>query len=112
MKKIFSIAMIIALVALIFTFAACGDNNANNNTTTSNTTNKMTSLKDEGSSMMDDMSSALGELADDLTQGGNVTDNQSSTGLLEGLTSNNTESTSDGDSAVTTNAADTTAASE
>lgn len=109
MKKIISIGIIIALVALIFTFAACGGNNNANNTTTTNnsTTNKMTSLKDEGSSMMDDVSSALGDMADDLTENGNVTDNKSTTGLLEGLTSNNTEATEN-----TTNPADTTVAAE
>lgn len=106
MKKIISVVAIIALVALIFTFAACGDNNGANNGTTSSTTNKMTSVKDEGSSLMDDMSSALGDLADDLTENGNVTDNKSTTGLLDGITENNTEDVN------TTNPADTTVAAE
>ncbi len=97
MKKIISIVTIIALVALIFAFAACGNNGANNNTTTSNssTTNMLTTLKDEGSSMLEDMSSALNGIGDDLTAEGNVTDNQSSTGLFEDMTSDTSTSTTD-----------------
>lgn len=81
MKKIFSLILIIALIAVIFTFAACGDNTKND------IKNEMTTLKEEGSSMMDDMSSALSGIGDDLTAEGNVTDNNNSTGLFEGMTS-------------------------
>lgn len=111
MKKIISIVAIIALVAVIFTLAACGgggtDNSTTKNTTTTanSTTDKMTSIKDEGSSMMEDLSSAISGIGDDLTAEGNVTDNKSTTGLLEGLTSDNTDVT-------TANAADTTVAAE
>ena len=42
---------------------------------------------------MDDISSALDELDDDLTENGNVTDQDSSTGLLDDMTSDNKEST-------------------
>ena len=80
MKKILSILTIIALIALIFTFVACGDN------TKGEIKDEMTTLKDGATSMMDDLSSALDGLEDDLTQNGNVTDNNSSTGLFEDMT--------------------------
>ena len=81
MKKILSILAIIALIALVFTLAACGNN------TKDDIKNEMTTLKDGATSMMDDLSSALDGLEDDMTQNGNVTDNNSSTGLFEDMTS-------------------------
>ena len=84
MKKILSILMIIALVALVFTFAACGDS------TKDDIKNEMTTLKDGATSMMEDLSSALDGLEDDMTQNGNVTDSNSSTGLFEDMTSDMT----------------------
>lgn len=80
MKKILSLVAIIALIAVIFTFAACGNK----------TKNEMTSLKDDATSMMDDMSSALSGIGDDMTAEGNVTDDKSSTGLFEDMTSDKT----------------------
>ena len=52
-------------------------------------------MMDEGEDMMDDMSEALGDLGDDLTEGGNVTDSNSSTGLFEGMTSEKDEASTD-----------------
>ena len=108
MKKIIPVAVILALAVLIFSLAACGNTNNSTTTTTTaaSTTNNMTSLKDEGSSLMEEVSSALEGIGDDLTAEGNVTDNDSTTGLLDGLTSNNTEDTA------TTTPADTTVAAE
>lgn len=106
MKKIISLIAIIALVAVIFTFAACGDK------TTNDIKNDMTDLKDEGSSMMDEgedmmdeMGSALDEMGDDLTEGGNVTDSNSSTGLFEDMTSDKAEAEGTADTTTVTNAA-------
>lgn len=89
MKKIISLIAILALVAAIFTLAACG------NKATDDIRNEMTTLKDAGEDMMDDMSSALGDLGDELTEGGNVTDENSSTGLFEDMTSEKPEASTD-----------------
>lgn len=89
MKKILPLIAIIALVAVIFTFAACGGKTGND------IKDEMTTLKDGATSMMDDMSSALGELGDDLTENGNVTDQDSSTGLFEDMTSGEAPTSAD-----------------
>ena len=89
MKKIISIFAILALIAAIFTFAACGKK------TTNDIKNEITTLKDDGEDMMDDMSSALGELDDELTENGNVTDENSSTGLSEDITDITAEDSTD-----------------
>ena len=105
MKKIFSLLAIAALIGVIFALAACGGNSTNNTTTSnSSTTNMLTTLKDEGSSMLEDMSSALSGIGDDLTAEGNVSDNQSSTGLFEDMTSD--------ENTTTANTSDTTVAAE
>ncbi len=91
MKKIISLIAILALVAVIFTLAACGDKTNNDMMTTLK--DEGSSMMDEGADMMDDMSEALGDLGDDLTEGGNVTDQNSSTGLLDDMTSDKNEST-------------------
>lgn len=65
MKKIISIAVIIALIATIFTFAACSGKEKDD----------MTTAMNELSSALDDMTTALDELTtamDDMTE--NVTD--------------------------------------
>lgn len=87
MKKIITLIAILALVAVIFTLAACG------NKTDGSLSSEMTTLKDEVTTAMDDISSALDELDDDLTENGNVTDQDSSTGLFEDATSDNKEIT-------------------
>ncbi len=78
MKKL--LPFIVALV-LVTVLVACGEEAKDD------MKNEMTTLKDGATSMMDDISSALGELDDDLTQNGNVTDEGSSTGLFESMTS-------------------------
>ena len=87
MKKIISLIAILALVAAIFTLAACG------NKATDDIRNEMTTLKDEGENMMDDMSEALSDIDSGLTEIGNVTDENSSTGLFEDMTSDKAEGT-------------------
>ena len=87
MKKIISLIAILALIAVIFTLAACG------NKTDGSLSSEMTTLKDEGSTVMDDISSALDGLDEELTDHGNVTDRDSSTGLFDDVTSDNKEST-------------------
>ena len=92
MKKILSILMILALFVLVFSLAACGEKAKDD------VKNEMTTLKDGATSMMDDLSSALDGLEDDMTQNGNVTDSNSSTGLFEDMTSdkaNTTDRTTD-----------------
>lgn len=87
MKKILSVISIVALIALIFTFAACG------NGTKEDIKNDMTSIKNDVTSMMDGVSSAAGDLDDKMTSEGNVTKDNSSTGLLDGMTSENKNTT-------------------
>ena len=48
MKKIISLIAILAVIAVIFTFAACGDNTAND------VKDEITTLKDDSEDMMDD----------------------------------------------------------
>ena len=85
MKKIISLIAITAVAALIFIFAACG------NETKNDIENGLTTLKEEASSAMDEMSSALNGIDDAMTSEGNVTDSNSSTGLFEDMTSDKNE---------------------
>lgn len=87
MKKISPIILIFIVALILFTLAACTGMK-------DDMKDEMTTLKDNATSMMDDMSSALGDMADDLTQGGNVTKDNGSTGLFDELTSDKA-STSD-----------------
>ena len=89
MKKILSLIMIMALVALIFTLAACGGGNDMKD----DIKNEMTTLKDGATSMMDDLSSAVSDMAGELTENGNVTKDKSSTGLFDDMTSDKDKTT-------------------
>ena len=65
----------------------------------------MTTLKDDATSMMEDLSSGLSSLDDTLTQNGNVTDNNSSTGLFEDMTTDKTTEKTTSKSSTTTSEA-------
>lgn len=80
MKKIISILVILTVFVMIMTLTACGNK----------AKDEMTTIKDNGMSMLDDMSSALSDVDDSLTQGGNVTKDNSSTGLFETMTTEST----------------------
>lgn len=95
MKKTFPIIAAVLLIALIFTLAACGK-------AKDDMKNDITTLKDDATSMMDDISSALSGIGDEMTAEGNVTDNNSSTGLFED------SSTTEKESSDAANASDTT----
>lgn len=106
MKKTSVIIATVLLIALVFVLAACGDKTKND------IENGMTTLKDNITSMMDGMSSAVSDLDSALTAEGNVTKDNSTTGVLEGLTSDKadeskaTSSTTSGSFATTSKASD------
>ena len=77
MKKLLPFIVVIALVLVL---VACGEEAKDD------MKNEMTTLKDGATSMMDDISSALSGIDENLTQNGNVTDEKSSTGLFETMT--------------------------
>ncbi len=81
MKKTSVILVISLIVALVFVLVACGDSTKND------MDNGMTTLKDDMTSMMEGMSSAVSDLDSSLTAEGNVTKDNSSTGLFEEMTS-------------------------
>ena len=89
MKKILSILAVIAVLVAIFSLAACS-NEAENDIK-----NEMSTMKDDGMSMLDDLSSAASDIDEKLTEGGNVTDSGSSTGLFETMTTESTTVHSD-----------------
>lgn len=101
MKKTSVIIATVLLIALVFVLAACGDKTKND------IENGMTTLKDDITSMMDGMSSAVSDLDSALTAEGNVTKENSTTGVLEDMTSDksttekNTSSTTSGTFATT-----------
>ena len=84
MKKLISVLIILAVFVAILSLAACGGK------TESDIKNEMTTLKDEGMSMLDNLSSAASDIDSSMTQNGNVTDNDSSTGLFETMTTEST----------------------
>ena len=86
MKKILSILIITVVFVLMLTLAACGGKSKNE------MKDEMSTLKNEGSSMMDDLSSAVSSIDGDMTQGGNITKDNSSTGLFETMTTESTTS--------------------
>ena len=101
MKKTSVIIAISLLIALVFVLAASGDNTKND------IENGMTTLKNDITSMMDGMSSAVSDLDNSLTAEGNVTKETGSTGLFEDMTSDkvstgpSTSSTTSGSFATT-----------
>ena len=103
MKKTSVIIAISLLIALVFVLAACGDKTKND------IENGMTTLKDDMTSMMDGISSAVSDLDSRLTAEGNVTKDDSTTGILEGLTSDKADgnkATTSGSFATTSGASD------
>ena len=84
MKKIISALVIFAVIVAVLSLAACGDN------TESDIKNEMSTMKDEGSSVLDDLNSAASDIDSAMTQNGNVTDSDSSTGLFETMTTEST----------------------
>ena len=90
MKKFLPIIIIIALVAVILCFAACGNNTADG--TITSMSNELTSIMDNITS---DMSQAESNLFEDTTDLSDVTDNSE-------LTDNTTEVTADENGLVTT----------
>lgn len=87
MKKILSVLMILALFVLIFSLAACGDKAKDD------IKNEMTTIKENATSMLDDLSSALNGIDNEMTQNGNVTKDNSSTGLFDDMTSDKDKTT-------------------
>lgn len=102
MKKTSVILAVSLLIALVFVLAACGDKTKND------IENGMTTLKNDITSMMDGVSSAVSDLDNSLTAEGNVTKDNSTTGVLEGLTSDKKDEnkTTSGSFATTSAAAD------
>ncbi len=90
MKKFLSVLVILAVFVAILSLAACGDKAGNE------IKDEMSTMKDDSMSMLDDLSSAISDIDDGMTQGGNVTKDNSSTGLFETMT---TESTTEASSA-------------
>lgn len=101
MKKTSAILVISLIVALIFVLVACGNNTKND------LNNDMTTIKNDATSIMDGISSAASNLDSSLTADGNVTKENSSTGLFEDMTSdknttkNHTTETTSGSFATT-----------
>ena len=85
MKKLLPIIIIIALVAVIFCFAACGNNNIDNT---------ITSMSNEMTTIMDNLTSIPDTSVTDMTDLPDVTDNS-------GLGDNTTEVTADENGKVT-----------
>lgn len=85
MKKLLPIIIIIALVAVIFCFAACGNNNIDNT---------ITSMSNEMTTIMDNLTSIPDTSVTDMTDLPDVTDNSS-------LGDNTTEVTADENGKVT-----------
>ena len=85
MKKLLPIIIIIALVAVIFCFAACGNNNIDNT---------ITSMSNEMTTIMDNLTSIPDTSVTDMTDLPDVTDNS-------GLGNNTTEVTADENGRVT-----------
>lgn len=85
MKKLLPIIIIIALVAVIFCFAACGNNNIDDT---------ITSMSNEMTTIMDNLTSIPDTSATDMTDLPDVTDNS-------GLGDNTTEVTADENGKVT-----------
>ena len=88
MKKLLPIIIIIALVAVIFCFAACGNNNIDN--TITSMSNEMTTIMDNLTSIPD---TSVTDMTD-ITDLPDVTDNS-------GLGDNTTEVTADENGKVT-----------
>ena len=84
MKKITSILTVIALAGVMLCFAACGEKAKED----------MTTVENEITSMMDDATSMAEELADELTENGNVTD-QTDENMLESFVEDMTDDTKD-----------------
>ncbi len=79
MKAIISI---ILAAMLMFTFTACGGNDdTGNGTGNGGNENNGTSMRDETTTDMNDAGENMGDIADDLTENGNVT-NQTEEGIL------------------------------
>lgn len=103
MKKTSTILVICLAVALIFVLVACGN-------VKDDVKDEMTTIKNDVTSIMDGVSSAVSDLDSSLTAEGNVTKENSSTGLLDGITSDknttekSTSSTTSGSFATTTQA--------
>ena len=89
MKKLLPIIIIIALVAIVLCFAACGNKTMDN--TITSMSNEMTTIMDELSSDMNNMTDSMFEDTTDLTD---FTDNS-------GLGDNTTEVTADENGKVT-----------
>ena len=98
MKKTSAILVISLIVALIFVLVACG------NGTKDDLNNEMTTIRNDVTSMMDGISSAVSDLDSSLTAEGNVTDEKSSTGLFEEMTSDKNSSSTTSGSLATTSA--------
>lgn len=86
MKKIIVLLVILAVFAALISLAACGGK------AETDIKDEMSTVKDDGMSMVEDLSSALSDLDEDLTQGGNVTKDDSSTGLFETMPTESTTS--------------------
>lgn len=86
MKKIIALLVILAVFAALISLAACGGK------AETDIKDEMSTVKDDGMSMVEDLSSALSDLDEDLTQGGNVTKDDSSTGLFETMPTESTTS--------------------
>lgn len=84
MKKIISALVILTVFVMIFSLAACGKKEGND------IKDEMSTVKDEGMSMLDDLSSVASDIDEGLTQGGNVTKDNSSTGLFDTMTTEST----------------------
>ena len=104
MKKSSAILIISLAVALIFILVACGN-------VKDDIKDEMTTIKNDITSIIDGVSSAASDLDSSLTAEGNVTKENSSTGLLDGMTSDksttekSTSSTTSGSFATTSQAA-------
>ena len=76
MKKFLPIILIIALVAIVLCFAACGNNAVDDTITSMN--NDLTSIMDDattlGDALEDDMTDLSQELTDENTLGNDLTD--------------------------------------
>ena len=81
MKKIFPVVILLVILCFVFIFTACGNSGMKDEMK-----NELTTLKDGATSLMDDISSAASDMAEELTEKGNVTKDDSSTGLFETMT--------------------------
>ncbi len=71
MKNIFSLILAAVIIMAVFSFAACGNGKVQDD---------VTSMMEDATTLMQEVSSGLEDLAEDITENGNVTDESEQNG--------------------------------